>query len=532
MARYELDLTQAEQALKRTDELSKLLKKSLREISQEFKELGKTNVDASGKLIGYSDALEKRGIKSLKEFRREQFQQNFVIREGTQAVTNMVFALGFLSQGQQGAKSSTKEVTDALLAGVAAQNAMEFSMFSLGQAGSKLGGSIGRAATSLSQYGGIIGIVVGASAALFALFDQSKEKAEAAARATERLRTATDNFVKGIGKEEAQKELDVFTQMLANEEAVLKRLEGPTDLYNTRQSRTTHGTKEQIEQSKKNVEAYRAVVDQLKAYIDALKQVEAVQKREKGARIEFIRNLYAEFEAGKLVVKTWQDVLAVRSQAATKASPIKVEQVDEVRVRSIQEIINEMNENQLTLQRQMASNFALLHQGFAMLGVQADSTLGKILMFIQMAMQMAQVLTTLQQGTAGPLGFLGPIGVGLGMLGVLFGRQSGGWTGPGPADRPVGLVHADEVVFEKRITERNRNDLLALRTAMQRGLSVRQAASALPGPTAMSTRSLERKMDVMISELRAWPARLSFNPRGIARVVDRDRRRDEGREFG
>lgn len=562
MARYELDLTQAEQALKRTDELSKLLKKSLKEISQEFQQIGKTNVDASGKLIGYSDALEKRGVKSLKEFRREQTQQNYIIREGTQAITNMVFALGFLSQGQKGATSTTKDVTTALLTGVAAQNAIEFSMFSIGRAGAAMGGTIGRLAGNLSQYGGIIGIVVGVGAALFTLFDRSAEKAETAAKAQERLNKATDDYIRGIGKDQAQKELETLTKVLEGYKKELEPLAA-------KEGQHTVASYKQFVQVQNSVNAYQVLVDRLRAYIAALDQTDAVQRREANSA-EALKKKREEMAAALKKVHDAESADMLAGLGADHEDvmlpdfkgliPELEDQIKDLNLRidvagtekEINDLLDErkakqaeldrltgkVNRNQEAFLQSLGRSFSELSAGLQSIGVKSDSLIGRLMSAVQFAIQLAKQIEAINKAKAageatGILGFLGPLGSILGIFGSFLGFQSGGFTGAGNASRPAGIVHRGEMVFEKPIVDRHLTDLSALRSLLQKGYTVPQATSQMaPAVTGrIRLRSLENEMRAVRLAIEELPNVMRLDPAGIGKFVSRDERRTLSKRF-
>jgi len=178
--KYTIDATQIEQALQRTDELAKLMKKSLAEIGVEFKQLSTTTVSANGTLEQYAGSIEKKGTPSLREFRREQRMQDYVLRESTQSMTNLVFALGFLTSGNKDAESTSKKVTMSLMAGVAAQNSMEFAMFGVQRAAAKMNGPLGSILSKVSKFGPEISIVVGLTSAFIAFFSSVNEAAQKA----------------------------------------------------------------------------------------------------------------------------------------------------------------------------------------------------------------------------------------------------------------------------------------------------------------------------------------------------------------
>ena len=60
-----------------------------------------------------------------------------------------------------------------------------------------------------------------------------------------------------------------------------------------------------------------------------------------------------------------------------------------------------------------------------------------------------------------------------GVKGFISGWAVGGYTGDGGKYAPAGVVHKGEVVFESEITKKNKNELLALRSYLQKGKSLK-----------------------------------------------------------
>ncbi len=141
----------------------------------------KTHLDNLKQMEAQYDSLTgtvKKHSSATLGFRREQHLQNFIMREGTQALTSIAFAFHFLSGSQDGTNSTTKKLTESLLIGVAAANAVQFSLFSIGQAGEKTDGKLGKMMRGIGQWAGPIGIAVGAGAALITFLDELVQKAD------------------------------------------------------------------------------------------------------------------------------------------------------------------------------------------------------------------------------------------------------------------------------------------------------------------------------------------------------------------
>jgi hypothetical protein len=107
--------------------------------------------------------------------------QDRIFKESVQSISGMVFAISLFAQGNDKAASTTKTVTQSLLAGVGAANATEFAFFGIGKSLSGLPGIVGRFGGALSNLGGPIGIALGVGAALITFFQQTNAEAKKAA---------------------------------------------------------------------------------------------------------------------------------------------------------------------------------------------------------------------------------------------------------------------------------------------------------------------------------------------------------------
>ena len=126
---------------------------------------------------------------------------------------------------------------------------------------------------------------------------------------------------------------------------------------------------------------------------------------------------------------------------------------------------------------ELAQGFQSIEAGLTSIGVKADSTLSRMIQMAQVALKIAQLVTSMNakpQGaeTSDYMNIFGSI---LGFVGLF---DSGGWTGPGARSQVAGLVHSDEVVFEQPLVKRNRSELLALRKSLQMGVPM---SAAFPG---------------------------------------------------
>jgi hypothetical protein len=178
VATFEIDSERAEAAVQRMQKLMQLMNKTAEDAR---KELSQIFVDVHGQLGAPLDKTKQKvddNTKSLRDFRQEQRMQNFVFREGSQAIMSMLFAYAYLQQGQDKTSGTTKKITDALITGFMAANATSFAFFTLGQAGEKMGGKVGAALSKIGSYGGEIGVVVGTIIAAKQAFDELMRSAD------------------------------------------------------------------------------------------------------------------------------------------------------------------------------------------------------------------------------------------------------------------------------------------------------------------------------------------------------------------
>lgn len=110
-------------------------------------------------------------------------------------------------------------------------------------------------------------------------------------------------------------------------------------------------------------------------------------------------------------------------------------------------------------------------------------------------------------GGVGSFVFGGGSGL-LGQIGKIFGFASGGYTGDGATNAPAGTVHRGEVVFESAITRPNLPELLALRSSLQSGMSLKQVLSP---SVNVSVVGMDTKAIVM--ELREIRAKVNQAPK-------------------
>ena len=80
------------------------------------------------------------------------------------------------------------------------------------------------------------------------------------------------------------------------------------------------------------------------------------------------------------------------------------------------------------------------------------------------------------KGGSSPLDYLEIIA---NFAGVFAMFDSGGHTGYGDPSKISGMTHFDEIVFENKIVKNNRADLMALRSQLQKGSTVRDAIDTM-----------------------------------------------------
>lgn len=158
------------------------------------------------------------GEKALRQFWREQKFQDRVSRDAREALLGATGAVATFAVGNTSASRAVKQFDEALLSGLAAQNQMEFALFSIGQVGSKLPGTFGAISTSIGAMAGPIAITIGIGALLINFFQQSNEEAKKAAE--EGLR----QYREELGKLSEPQRLQLATNLKTEIEKVKAQL--------------------------------------------------------------------------------------------------------------------------------------------------------------------------------------------------------------------------------------------------------------------------------------------------------------------
>ena len=215
VATFVVDSEKAELGVQRMQRLMQLLGKTAEDAR---KELSQIFVDTAGKMSGPLDQSKRKvddNTKAIKDYRQEQRLQNYVVREGSQTVMSLVFALAFLSQGEKDGASTTKVLTQSIMMGVIALNSMEMTAFSLKRTlGTDAAGNLNKFGQFIRNWGGPIAMAV---AGLVTLIGYIKESGEASKKAAEE------------GLKKYREELEKMT--LAQRESELKRLEAEYKFY-------------------------------------------------------------------------------------------------------------------------------------------------------------------------------------------------------------------------------------------------------------------------------------------------------------
>ena len=145
-------------------------------------------------LQNVANATEKAGKSSseftrfVREQRQEQRIQGFVAREAAQSVQTLAFATIALTSSTANASKEAQQLTKSLLAGAASFQGADFAISALGKA---LGFAPGGVGTAIAG-------VIGLGTALYSFFDNSAEKAKALTAAAEEQRKAFDQLTTSV----------------------------------------------------------------------------------------------------------------------------------------------------------------------------------------------------------------------------------------------------------------------------------------------------------------------------------------------
>jgi hypothetical protein len=182
VATFVIDSEKAELGVQRMTRLMQLMNKTAEEAR---KELSQMFVDVHGQMNAPLDKNKKQtddNTKAVREFRQEQRLQNYVIREGSQTLMSLVFALSFLAQGEKNSAGTTKVLMQSLMTGAIAMNSLEMTAFSLNRAfGKDAAGNVTKFGEIIGKWGGPIAMAVAGIITLISLISESGKAAKEAA---------------------------------------------------------------------------------------------------------------------------------------------------------------------------------------------------------------------------------------------------------------------------------------------------------------------------------------------------------------
>lgn len=503
--------------LREFDELGKKGKSGL-------KGLGDTAEEAGKKLRHVGDSA-KSSTNEVRQFFREDAQGDRVVKEGINSLSGLAFAFTYLTQGEDSATSSTKRLTDTLMTAFAAQNSVEYGMWGLGRSMSGLPGMLGKIGTGMGALGTPISVVIGVGAGLIQFFNESKKAAKEAA--DEGLKKYGDMLTELA--EGAEKWLPEVTK--AREAALrmgLDRTEAQLKIYKDMQMQMAAGVKEMFIDADSAMAAgitqvelgklTKATIEQKVKDLEELQRRTAIQlrllstvaeakkpkltsadldtkKEEKVNNKQYLDELYgwmyeAEKKRRDMMRKTREDDVAAMEDGIdvelAKVHEVYVQRLEDVQAyeeewgdaataelarasalrryrRETEEIIKRENEAVITDLLNGAGQFTdAMLSGFQKIGAQGAAEIMRIL---QLAIKVAQFMNVAEgKGGASVGDFLS---LGANFLPFLF--ASGGYTGNAPSNRPVGMVHGNEIVFESALVDRFGSQLMSLRSQMQKG---------------------------------------------------------------
>ena len=370
------------------------------EVAQSLEKINQTT-DRAGKSTG--------GLsKFIREQRTEQRQQNFLFREGANVVGTLTFATIALTSATGEASKGAKQLNQSLVTGYSAFQAANFAMSGLGIA---TGG-----------WGFAVQAAIGVGAAFFLMLKNGAQSAEEVKKQLDAMADSAKLFTEGIGKTQASAELEVFSKRLDENQKLLKELESQSGgALSTIQKLTEFGLnplnpknynkelEEGIKLTQAAIVADRQRVNVLRDYIDALNQIEAVKKREAGAKS---MGLFDKFGAGLTADPA---LLGTRDASGFFGRKKRDDLVPGVRVQDFEKIkgitdstkillksIDEMDAKQMKVMKGQLEivggiqlGASLLSSSLDMIGVKSDSVIQKLLKGLQAALEIYQTIQTI-----------------------------------------------------------------------------------------------------------------------------------------
>jgi hypothetical protein len=498
-AQFGLDNAEADAAIAKTDAGIKKLTQSLEEADAEF--------SASPSVIGgATTATNTHGkavsgvTKFIKEQRTEQRLQNFVIRESTQMLMFAVFALSVFANQEEDAHSTTKKLTQSVTAGIGAFMGLDFALAAMGA--------------------GVWGVAIaGAIGLATAIFTMTNNAAESKARMKE-LKEEIDDFNKGIGLKEAQREYDITAKKIkTNEELVeslnkkikegtrIKTAQGMTNVF--LDQKEFESINKKILTAENMIKADKLQLEGKSKILAAEKQAALERQRYEGSPEEQVKaqadadkKWFAQRYDEQKKIDAQEDAAFTKSESDRK-SLLELNyqltgNLDEYikGLRNEQELtsdIVEKKEYEVKIQKAINDEAKKTKKIFDQVAVSTDLAKGAVSgLFYYMNRNMREARGTwdamwieMQQAAiraieavmekfifAQILNFLLPgagvlaTGAGAGATGAS--HAGGGYTGSGNRYDIAGYVHRGEVIFEKPVVDKvGANRLLALRASLQ-----------------------------------------------------------------
>lgn len=282
--------------------------------------------------------------------------------------------------------------------------------------------------------------------------------------------------------------------------------------------------KEQLEIYKLNYESGQRTKETTREYIAQLRDLQSITENKKLSQqieIEINRLLKEQSDSARqaqeLVISEIQARLQLKQISAETAiaqlQSLEKETTDILEIAKIREAIGNIQKQSAEQQAkaleeqydQVSRIGNLFAKAFSKSG---DDFIAKLNQALQIAVNIARVMQTVKAGeNIGGLGILEIVGNVLSLFGGGF--ASGGYTGSGNPRGIAGFVHNDEVVFESGITRNNRSDLMALRSQLQQGGTVRNAIQNLAPRYLQNPTFSGSDIEPLLNEIRMLRAETS-----------------------
>ena len=373
-------------------------------VAQDFEKINQQTDRAGKSTSGLS--------KFIREQRTEQRQQNFLFREGAQAVGAITFSIVSLTSASGAASKSQQQLNQTLVSGYSAFQAADFAMAALGVA-------TGGVSTAIK-------VVLGLGAGLLSFLNNSADAAQKNAESYALWKKAIED----LDFDELFERLDQVQRSQAMAIAFNEALKASSPLGGV--VALIFG-KDTTESEKKINELWD--------------RIETVFKKR---QTEFKENIFGDESSAGTFIKRMLGLAGKgadeRFAAAANrglgtgelvmggGSVIDVERVRETldwierSQKKQKEEARLIREEQAQFISELAGGFDALGNGLDRIGVRADSLVQKLISAIQAAVQIAELMRLMEIGAMGSTGgILGIIGAGIGGLsGLLQGGGRGG----------------------------------------------------------------------------------------------------------